>query len=581
MILATPFGMAKEVVVKSGEDVAAAMKREGVTKVVIEKGLYFLDETLVLGAEQEGLEVIGKEGAVLSGGVAIRGWRHDGDGVWRAKVPVKGLIVRDLFSMKDGRKQRSRIPNKGHLRGYALSKVDHELSRSTTAELVAPWREDRPYLYAGIRIKKEDLPLFVKMAKEPKGAMVETFGSWSASWHPLWKWDSKTGDVLMYTPSRYPISHWNYSVNTGGGTPYCIENTLMGMDLPGEWMFDVDKGEIAILLEKGRVPAEDEFVAARLETILRIEGAEGVKFRGVEFAHSAYGVGVYDQHKDWWAAFRKYYGDEVPKGKLPEGSTVPQSAPLLGEAVQLFDASGAVFEKCVFRNVGSYGIGIEGKCHGVKISRCGFYDMGGGGISIDPKKVRLKTDELPGKTLISDCEILRGGVIHPAAVGIRVAKSSDNIIEHNRIADFGYSGISIGWNWNPSPTPVKRNVVRANDIYDVMKDLSDGSCIYTLAQNEGMIVEENWLHDVPRSDTAIGAGSSGLFFDQYSRGITIRRNVVRRIETWKEEDKRKAHAVHHFRNVPEDHTFVDNDVDDKDSEIRLKEVVKKAGVRPE
>ena len=58
-----------------------------------------------------------------------------------------------------------------------------------------------------------------------------------------------------------------------------------------------------------------------------------------------------------------------------------------------------------------------------------------------------------------EASIIRdGGHLFPSAVGVIVFHARDNEISHNEIADFRYSGISVGWMWGYEATKVVTNV---------------------------------------------------------------------------------------------------------------------------
>ena len=59
-----------------------------------------------------------------------------------------------------------------------------------------------------------------------------------------------------------------------------------------------------------------------------------------------------------------------------------------------------------------------------------------------------------------------------------------------------YTGVSVGWMWNPTPTPCRANLVENNHIHHVMQILSDGGGIYTLGRQPGTVLRGNVIHDV-------------------------------------------------------------------------------------
>jgi hypothetical protein len=481
-----------------------------------------------------------------------------------------------LFTLKTGRLQRSRIPNEGYLRADKLSTIDFNLDRTDTRPLIDEWRTTKPQTFVGMRYREADSDALKALAKAPPGGMVQTLGAWASAWQSLRSIDHNTRDIHLFTPSRYPLAHWDYGVNEGGGTPYAIENTLAGLDQPGEWHFAPATGRISLLTAPDDLAA-DTLVAANLSRLMNIDGANNLTFKGVTFAHTNDVLGSYHPHRDWPKAMRAF--DPTFPETFPPGSSQAQAAPSCGEAIVVSNSRNVRFENCTFRDTGSWALRFAVNTHDSVVARSTFTQLGAGALNIDPGSRNIKEEMFPSKNRIEDCRVTYGGVIHAAAVGIRVAEAIDTHILHNEVAHFGYSLISIGWNWNPNPNHTIGTVLKGNDVHHAMKSISDGSAIYAIGVVKGTRIEENYIHDVVRAETAIGAGNSGIFFDQYGKGATVTRNVLRRIHSWKTVDERKPHPIKHHKNTPEDHTFEDNDVDPGQAPVRLGEVVSRAGPR--
>ena len=112
------------------------------------------------------------------------------------------------------------------------------------------------------------------------------------------------------------------------------------------------------------------------------------------------------------------------------------------------------------------------------------------------------------------------------AIGIWVGFARGTVVSHNLVHDLPYSGISVGWQWNPDPTPCRENRIEYNHVFDVMNRLCDGGCIYTLGFQPGTAITGNHLHGVHRSLMAQGAPNNGIFIDQGSKGYVFERNVI-------------------------------------------------------
>jgi hypothetical protein len=110
------------------------------------------------------------------------------------------------------------------------------------------------------------------------------------------------------------------------------------------------------------------------------------------------------------------------------------------------------------------------------------------------------------------------------AVAVWVGIARDMHIANNEIAYHPYTGISLGWMWNPTPTPAGGHRVSQNHIHHVMQVHSDGGGIYTLGRQPGLKLTENVIHDVPLN--AGRAESNGMFLDEGSDQSEITGNVI-------------------------------------------------------
>ena len=378
------------------------------------------------------------------------------------------------------------MPNQGWFRGDRLSTIDFDVNRVATRDVANEWRTTRPFVFAGLRYRTDNADGIRQLSERPAGAILQTVSAWTSAWQPVRRFDHETRDMQLFAPSRYPMAHWSYGVNEGGGTPFSIENTLAGIDQHGEWYWNPD--DETITLKYSSDPNDERLLVPALETVVRIEGAEDVEFRNLQIAHSRTLFGRYDQHKDWAGAMRAW--DETFPESFPAGLTVPQSAPFTGEAIHVSNCRNVRLINCQVSGTGGYAVRLSTNSHNCIIQNCVLTDLGAGGVSIDPELRKTESDYPTGHT-VSSTTISYGGRLHPAACAIRIAESADNRILNNRISHFGYTGISLGWAWNPRPNHTTGNHIIGNDISHVMEVLSDGAGIYTLGSIPGTRIEGN------------------------------------------------------------------------------------------
>jgi hypothetical protein len=95
------------------------------------------------------------------------------------------------------------------------------------------------------------------------------------------------------------------------------------------------------------------------------------------------------------------------------------------------------------------------------------------------------------------------------------------------VSDLPYTGISIGWQWNPLPTSSKNNRILNNKIHHAMQSLGDGGGIYTLGYQPGSEISGNEISDILRSDLNHASPNNGMFIDEGSKGYRIENNTIR------------------------------------------------------
>ena len=202
-------------------------------------------------------------------------------------------------------------------------------------------------------------------------------------------------------------------------------------------------------------------------------------------------------------------------------------------AIELDLAEYCGFYNCTIRHTGGSGIWMRENCLNCEISTGHIYDISGSGINIGEGQDRLvngepwwksKPEQVSKNNKISNSLIEDCGNQFYGAVGIWGGLVANTIIDHNEIRNLPYTGISVGWMWNPTPTPCRENTINANHIHHVMKKLSDGGGIYCLGLQPDSRISNNLIHDV--SVNAGRAESNGMFLDEGIKDMLVENNIV-------------------------------------------------------
>jgi hypothetical protein len=474
--------------------------------VLLRGGRYELAETLILGPEDgaaEGRTVTyaawPDETPVVSGGREIKGWRKETGNRWMAELPdVKAgaWFFRQLFV--DGeRATRARWPNYPDL--LRVNSVSPDVKTITLN--TAP----------GGDLAGQD-------------AEIVVFQNWSISRALITK---SEGAKLTTASSVGWMGHGDYTT-TSPGKPVFLEHAREFLDQPGEWFLDRKAGVVTYVGKPDDDLTKRRVTASRLERVLAIEGARekpvrglcfvGIQFEGAEFPLPAFGY------------------SEIQAGHF--GPATKEPTYVQPAALECTYAESCRFERCRVSQCGGAGIAFGVGCRKNAVRGCRIEDIGGNGVMVGWRgKGELQNRSLdadwkdpvdaPQGNAVENNLFQRCGAVSHGSVGVFAAFSGDTRIAHNLIRDMPYTGISIGFRWNPTPTTQKNCVVELNHIHDAMQMLADGGGIYSLGFQPGTVLRGNLIHHIHRSRFAQGgAPNNGFFIDEGSKGFLFEANTV-------------------------------------------------------
>ncbi|MCB9881892.1 MAG: right-handed parallel beta-helix repeat-containing protein [Planctomycetes bacterium] len=474
--------------------------------VAFAPGTYRLHEPLRitptdLGSPGGSLRFVGVPArTTLSGGRVVRGLIVDDAGYWRATLPVDvyGQHVRELF-VNGVRARRARHPNTDWLR----------------IESAFPDRR------TGFVARPGDLPHVANLST----LELVFLHDWSITRVGVRELDPEAARLTTTDPIGGSAPH--YAIDNFEKHPrYALENAREFLDEPGEWFFDEATRELVIVPRAGDDPSTTEIVVPRLERLVAIEGredrvVENVQFEGLAFEHCA------------WPIPAKGYAEGQANYHEPRTGESGILREIVPAAFHVERARGIQVSNCTFRHLGTGGLWFGSRTASCQARGVAIEDVSSNGILLG-EDTRRRVDGRPWWQsapeqaarghVVEDCRISHCGVQFHGAVGIWVGIASEMRIVDNEVHDVPYTGISLGWMWNPTPTPAGGHLVARNHIHHVMQLLSDGGGIYTLGAQPGTVLERNVIHDVPVN---LGrAESNGMFLDEGTKHIVIRGNVI-------------------------------------------------------
>ena len=442
---------------------ASRASKGGPNEILVHNGIYRLEKTLRLGAQDRRLCIRALEPgkAILSGSKAVTGWRPVEGRPWLvADVPEarEGLFVRAL--VVDGKfAPRAEYPGKGSQLENTNEWTVRWLSSVGNGWERPPTHEE----YTTMTVKPGDLPDTMDFAS----ADVRVFHEWDNSLVRGASYDPTTLTVKFAEECRFPPG----SFKRHG---YVVYNVKEGMTEPGQWYLDGKTGQLFYWPRPGEQAAMPTVEIPVLETIMTIgyggkDTLVGLRLSGLVFENA-----------------------KVPL-KRPSFSGRGINAALMG--CRMFDTT---FENLTFRNNGGLGIVLSQNAK-LTLRESRFVDTGSCAV------------QLAGSDFdISRNKFLDSGAVFTSAAGVCLS-GNDIRFCNNEIDGAPYCGVSYGG---------RGNLFASNRVSRVMQLLHDGAAFYGMSV--GCTFRGNHVIDNKPADR----GRHAFYYDEGSKDGLVVDNVI-------------------------------------------------------
>jgi hypothetical protein len=462
-------------------------------RVILKEGVYSLSSPVIVDNEMAGsaadtLSFIGiatnpntNEGkTTLSGGRKVTSWQPVGDGIYRTQLPA-GANFRQLYI--DGKMAvRARHPN-----------------RENDANYGPYWRVKYLTGDSFVVIDSSEVKLWRNIAD----VEMSIHQVWVHSWVKM-KSAMILGGNALVSISLFPIYDWGNS-----NLPYCWENSPDFLDAEGEWYFEKSTNVLSYKPRTGEDINRIEVVYPVMDRLLNIEGTASVPVRNVTVQNIEFIYG------NWTAP--SINGVRSNQAVQPLDKNIQVDA-----LMQVSYADNVHFANCNIFCTGGDGILFATGVKNSVIEACHFDQVCANAIVIDTyhakqqSELRLCSDNKVAHNLIENF-----GMNYANGLGLAAFHVDRLTVEHNEVRYSRYSGLQIA-NGNDI---LHDNLIRYNNVHHVMWLHGDCGGIYTMSDQPGTKIYENWVHDVKPGPWVANLMASAIAMDDHSGHILVENNV--------------------------------------------------------
>lgn len=480
---------------------------------------------------------------VISGARAVTGWSlaDSGKNIWRANVGT-GVDTRQLY-----------------VNGAIATRARTTVNRS-----------DFTANSSGLSFSNGALSYLNNLADKSRVEM-ESVGSFTDRYVRV---QNITGNFITMQQPGWSNNNFGYDTFTSPhrAGPLYLANAYEFLDSPGEWHINPGTGQLSYIPLAGQNMSNVSVELPVLQSLVNVGGtydapAHHIAFTGITFTGTTWmgpssNQGYVDQQTGVYMAGNwSWPGFSSCHNGCPQFEATRPNWYQMPAAVQVSAANNITFSDSQFFNLGQTAVGIGNDANGhtsgvglgasnITVTRSEIARTSAGGIVVGgvradahhPGDQRMVNRNIT----VSNNRIHDLGVEYRGIVSVLTTYVNTATISNNEVYNMPYTGMSIGYGWGANdaggsehyagrglynyqpryttPTTASNNRLTGNYVHDVMQQMNDGGCIYTLSANPNAVISDNYCL---RTN-----GYFGIYFDEGSRYYTARNNVFSSTGTW-------------------------------------------------
>lgn len=471
------------------------------------------------------------ETPVLSGAVKVTGWaQHSGD-IYKAPLnrstKLRNLYVNDKRALMTSK----RVTARGGEGTYSVNKGQDEWAwtSGSKSDGVKYNSSDLP----NIAENKDDLEIVNGTTWNENIVCVRDVISTSDNYRALLL--QQPYGAIAQTPG------WGAAFTTSG--THTIYNAFEFLNSPGQFFFDKTAKILYYYARPGENMETADVQAPVVEKLIDVAGTsptsrvENITFQGITFANTEFNlVNVGNSYGKTTCqganAFIAFYNDNWH-------NTQYELLDLHPGMITINHSDSIDFIGNVIKHSGSDGINMANDVLNCNITGNFITDITSSGITIGhpqhvyigdggthakyaPSVERICKDNTITNNLLYDISTAPG---FGGCAAITAYFVEGLTITHNHVQTTAYNGIHLGWGWCnfTNSTTAKNNTISFNRLLNTLNRLHDSGAIYTIGQNPGTTINQNYVNGIP---AATSGPTYGLHNDEGTAHVVENDNVL-------------------------------------------------------